>query len=302
MGALCHRGFARVVDRLRCFELLQPRPLAPTRRRRGRRGARISSRDADPRVHRRRHGTGGGAAQSGTAIRRHQADAHDASHDRKGKEPSDAADPVPHRAPAGRRVHVAPARQESRLHRGGGPDARARHRRHDRDLQRGLRRRAAAAAAARSRAAHGRLRNVPGFAVGGVGRQLHRCRGRRVRLRGNVGEAVFELQPRRRHDARAHHRRARHGELLRRDGRPAAAGAGVHRRGRPAGQRTRGRPEPSAVDAPIRRQPRDGRQHDPHERRELHRRGRDAAVVRSHHRQRRTVDADRLHAGPEGPA
>ena len=39
----------------------------------------------------------------------------------------------------------------------------------------------------------------------------------------------------------------------------AAAGAGVHRRGRPAGQRTRGRPEPSAVDAPVRRQPLDGR-------------------------------------------
>ena len=100
------------------------------------------------------------------------------------------------------------------------------------------------------------LRNVPGLAVGGLRRQLHRCRRRRVRVRGNVGEAVFELQPLRRHDARAHHRRARHGELLRRHGRPAAARAGLHGRGRPAGQRTRGRPEPSAVDAPVRRQPR----------------------------------------------
>ena len=197
---------------------------------------------------------------------------------------------------------MASAGQEPRLHGRRSPDPRARHRRHDRDLQRRLRRRPAAASAARAGAADGSLRNVPGAAVSRVRRQLHRCRVRSLRVRGDVGEAVLELQPVRRHDARAHHRRAGHRELLRRDGRAPAAGARLHRRGGSTRERTGRRPEPSAVDAPFRRQPLGRRQHGPDERRQLPGRGRHAAGVRSHDRQRRAVGPDRVYAGAESPA
>ena len=63
-----------------------------------------------------------------------------------------------------------------------------------------------------------------------------------------------QLQPRRRDRAGAGRRRARDRELLRRDGRPADPRPHVHRRRGSARQRPRRRAQPSAVDAPLRRQ------------------------------------------------
>ncbi len=106
-------------------------------------------------------------------------------------------------------------------------------------------------------------------------------------------DPLLQLQPLRGHRARARSSADAHDrELLRRDRRQADARPNLHRRRGHARQRAGRRPQPSPVDAALRRQRLDCRQHDPDERRQLHRPRRDAAVLRSHHRQRRAVDAD----------
>ena len=166
-------------------------------------------------------------------------------------------------------LHVASAAQESGLHGGRRPDARARHRRHDRHLQRGLRRRPAAAAAARSGAADGRRRDrtraLPSEMSAGnytdAARRRRRpskgCRRRTSR----ASTSPTAPTPERVIGARV---TANYFDVM---GVRPLLGRTFTRRRRSAGQRARRRPQPSPVDAALRRQPLDGRQHDPHERR-----------------------------------
>ena len=79
---------------------------------------------------------------------------------------------------------------------------------HHGHLQRGVRGRAAAAADAPiRRACWSSAETYQGVAGGSVGRQLHRCRRRRSGIRGIARDPLLELQPLRRHRARARHRR-----------------------------------------------------------------------------------------------
>ena len=195
-------------------------------------------------------------------------------------------------------VHVAAAPQESGLHRRRHPDARARHRRHDRDLQRGLRRRAAAAAAARSRAADARRRDLRRCAAGDVGRQLRRHERRNPGLRGGLSALNYanfnlsdETTPERVVGARV---TANYFDVM--GVRPMLGRTFTADEDRPGNDRvvvlshrlwTRRFGASAAVVG------RDA----PHERRQLHGHRRDAGVVRPHHRQRGAVGADRVHAG-----
>ena len=185
-----------------------------------------------------------------------------------------------------------------------GRHARPRHRRDDRHLQRGERRRAAAAAGPRTRADR---RGERGLARPGarqhVGRQLRRHRGgpadvfqsmtattatsmtlardegaeRVVGVRASAGFFdVFGVAP---------------------DARPR-----LHRgRGR-AGPRPGRGPESPLLDAAVRRRPGHPRPADHARRAPLHGHRRHARVLRLHRRRGGAVDADRLHAGAEGDA
>ena len=286
------------------MSVLQPRRLAAARRRRGRRGARLPSRDAHARVHRARHGSGGGArAKRERRFGDLGADAHDASHARKGKEPSDAADAVPRRAAAGRR-----ASRGASCRRIPGFTAVA-----VLTLALGIGGTTAIFSAVYAVVLQplplrdpARLMLVgeiyEGAPSGDVGRQLRR-RGRRASRTSNGLSALQlrQLQPLRRTTpervvgARV---TANYFDVM--GVRPLLGRTFTADEDQPGNDRVvvlshRLWTRRFGADAAI------GRQHDPHERRQPTRSlGVMPAVVRPDHRQRRAVDADRVHAGAAG--